>query len=84
MMRQNTLDQLVAIAHRVTAGRVPLSVDTRGTHSVRRLGLDSLAMLEFLVGVEDEFGFEWGDDLSADTLAGFSSIADHIESIGAA
>jgi acyl carrier protein len=72
------VEQLVAIAHRVTDGRVPLDVETGGPGSVRRLGLDSLAMLEFLVGIEDEFGLDWDDDVPPDTLASFFSIADHI------
>jgi acyl carrier protein len=73
------VEHLVEIVHRVTDGRVPLDVDPNGPDSLRRLGLDSLAMLEFLVGVEDEFGLDWGDDVPPDTLASFSSIADHIQ-----
>jgi acyl carrier protein len=81
-MEMSSIDDLIArlfaLVERSTNGRVVPSRDHLGPDSIRRLGLDSLGMLTFLVAVEDEFGIAWDDDVPADVTASFESMAAHV------
>jgi acyl carrier protein len=74
----STTDQLVAVLHTVTDDRLVGLVDVTVENSLRRLGLDSVTTLAFLVAVEDSFGIEWSDDLPDDVLASFDAMARYI------
>ncbi|HEX2027002.1 MAG TPA: phosphopantetheine-binding protein [Nitriliruptorales bacterium] len=71
--------ELVAVLHRVTDGRLADLLDVEAENSLRRLGLDSVTTLAYLVAIEDAFGFEWSDDLSDDVLASFDAMARYID-----
>jgi acyl carrier protein len=74
----DVLDRLLALVEVSTNGRMTASRADLGTDSIRRLGLDSLGMLTFLVAVEDEFGIEWDDDVPPEVTASFEGVAAHV------
>lgn len=43
-------------------------------------GLDSVALLNVLVAIEDAFGIEWDDDVPEPALSSISAMAQHISS----
>lgn len=53
-------------------------VDTGGIDSIRRLGLASLVLLEFMLAIEEEFGFEWDDHVEVEVLQSFDALADYV------
>ena len=76
--RLDVIEKLVKVLEQSTEGRVFVSRDEAVTKSLRELGLDSVALLSFLVAVENEFGIEWDDDLPEETLASLGNMASYI------
>lgn len=48
------------------------------TVSLRQAGVSSSALVSLLVAMEDEFGFEWGDDVRPEVLRSIESLAGHV------
>jgi acyl carrier protein len=46
---------------------------------LKDLGLDSFALLSFLVAVEDEFGIVWDDEVPDEVLGSIDTITAYIE-----
>jgi acyl carrier protein len=70
--------RLLAMVGEITEGAIRPPEGQTGAGSIRRLGLNSVAMLNFLVAVEDEFGIEWDDDVDESVLDSFDAVAAHI------
>jgi acyl carrier protein len=69
------LSRLIGLVENTTNGRIVVFPDQVGPDSIRRLGLDSLAMHTFLIAVEDEFGIEWQDDVPKEVMTSFEAMA---------
>lgn len=69
--------QLMAIMEREIEGASP-SPDDFGTDSIARLNLESLALIGFLVAVEDEFQIEWDPSADIDVLRSFDAMARYV------
>ena len=70
--------RLVGVLEQATDGAFVADPDDTGADSIRKLGLNSVSMLAFLVAVEDEFGIEWDDDIAEPVLSSFDAMARHI------
>ena len=70
--------RLVDILEQATDGAVVADPDDSGPESIRKLGLNSVSMLAFLVAVEDEFGIEWDDEIDEAVLSSFVAMAEYI------
>ncbi|SDI12559.1 Acyl carrier protein [Actinokineospora alba] len=57
--------------------------DLSDTVSLRQGGVSSTALVSLLVAMEDEFGFEWQDDVAPEALRSISSLAGHVASLPA-
>ena len=75
------LSTLTRLVVEVTGGEVVPDPSDVGPDSIRRLGLNSVTTLSFLVAVEDALGIEWDDDVSSEVLAGFAAMAAHVEAL---
>ncbi len=73
--------RLIGIMEREIEG-VTVSRDDFGTDSISRLELDSLALVGFLIAVEDEFQIEWDADVGVDVLRSFDAMAGHVLASG--
>jgi acyl carrier protein len=80
---QEVVQRLMRLMEREIDGVTP-SPDDIGPDSIARLNLDSLALIGFLVAVEDEFGLDWDLDADLDVLRSFEAMADYILAQGAA
>jgi acyl carrier protein len=69
---------LMELISEITEGEVRPDPSYTGPDSIRRLGLNSLRTLNFLVTVEDTYGIEWDDDLPEQVLASFELMAQYI------
>ncbi|GAA4083496.1 phosphopantetheine-binding protein [Nonomuraea soli] len=49
--------------------------------SLRQAGVSSHALVALLVAMEDEFGFEWDDDVRPEALRSIESLAGHVLSL---
>ncbi|MFG2985987.1 phosphopantetheine-binding protein [Streptomyces sp. NPDC048258] len=81
--RQALLARLVALLERVAADVLEGPVTETGPGSLRRLGLTSVKLLEFLVAIEDEFGHVWDDDVEESVIGSLDAMAAHISAAGA-
>jgi acyl carrier protein len=76
------VQQLIGLMEREIEGAAP-SPDDVGSESITRLNLDSLALIGFLVAVEDEFEIEWDPDVAIEVLRSFEAMARYVLSKGA-
>jgi acyl carrier protein len=74
----NTVTALVHIMRTVAGPDLPGPIDPTGNDSIRRLGLTSVRLLEFMVAVEDTLGVLWGEDTEPAVLESFQAMADHL------
>jgi acyl carrier protein len=49
--------------------------------SLRQAGMSSNALVALLVAMEDEFGFEWDDDVRPEALRSIESLTGHVVSL---
>jgi acyl carrier protein len=70
--------RLMAIVGREVELPAPPDAADTGPGSISRLGLSSAGLLAVLVAVEDEFGFEWDDDVPPEVFGSFDEMAAHI------
>ncbi|GGR31423.1 phosphopantetheine-binding protein [Streptomyces roseolus] len=78
------LERLVALLEHVAADVLEGPVTDTGPGSLRRLGLTSVKLLEFLVAIEDEFGHVWDDDVEESVIGSLDAMAAHISAAGVA
>ena len=71
------MQRLMAVMEREIEGATPSREDV-GPDSIARLNLDSLALIGFLVAVEDEFEIEWAPDVDIDVLRSFEAMARYV------
>jgi len=69
--------RLMDIMEREIDGAHP-SRDDFGPDSIVRLNLDSLALIGFLVAVEDELKVEWDPDADLEVLRSFEAMARYL------
>lgn len=74
---------LMEIMEREIEGAKP-SRDDSGPDSITRLNLDSLALIGFLVAVEDEVRVEWDPDADVAVLRSFEAMARYVLGKGVA
>lgn len=77
------MQRLIGLMEREIDGVTP-SRDDVGPDSIARLELDSLALIGFLVAVEDEFKLDWDLDADPETMRSFEAMAEYILAQGAA
>lgn len=68
---------LMDIMEREIEGATPSREDA-GPDSITRLELDSLALIGFLVAVEDEFKIEWDPDVEVGVMRSFDGMARYL------
>lgn len=72
------VEELVLVLRDIAAEELPESFETSGPESIRRLGLTSVRILEFIVELEDRLGVEWDEGLEPQTLASFDAMAQFV------
>ncbi len=77
-VERELVPRLMDVLEEATDGVVVPRRDDDGPDSIRRLGLNSVSMLNFLVAVEDAFGIEWEDEIDEEVLGSFDAMARHI------
>ena len=68
------VQRLMDVMERDIDGATP-SRDDFGPDSIARLNLDSLALVGFLVAVEDELEIEWDPDVDVEVMRSFEAMA---------
>ena len=69
------VEELALVLRDVAGEELPQRFDTSGPESIRRLGLTSVRILEFVVELEDRLGVEWDEGLGPETIASFEAMA---------
>jgi acyl carrier protein len=69
--------RLMGIMEREIEGARPTPEDS-GPDSISRLNLDSLALIGFLVAVEEDFEIEWDADVDVQVLRSFDGMAAYL------
>ncbi len=77
-VEREIVGRLMDVLEQSAGGAVVPRRDDSGLDSIRRLGLNSVSMLAFLVAVEDAFGIEWDDEIDETVLGSFDAMARHI------
>ena len=72
------ISTLMRLVVEVSRGEVVPNPADIGPDSIRRLGLNSVTTLSFLVAVEDTLGIEWDDDVSSEALSSFAEMAGYV------
>lgn len=80
---QEIVHRLLGLMEREIDGVTP-SADDVGPDSIARLNLDSLALIGFLVAVEDEFKLDWDLDADPEVMRSFEAMANYILAQGPA
>lgn len=75
-----TLVQALADLLAEVADDSPRPVATDGDDSIRRIGLPSLVLMEYMLVIEERFGFEWDDDVDPEVFRSFDALAAHVQS----
>lgn len=78
MNRTDIMETLEGLVIKESGGQLEKSDIQVGPDSLRRLGLNSLAILRILVAVEDEFGIEWSDDVDERVTSDLQAMCEHI------
>ena len=74
---EEMVQKLMGVMEREIDGAA-VSRDDWGTDSIARLELDSLALIGFLVAVDDELGIEWDPDVDVEVLRSFDAMASYV------
>jgi acyl carrier protein len=69
--------KLVACLNDVNEGRFTVTL-ADVDKPLRELGVDSVALLAFLVAVEDTFAMEWSEDVSRTVFTSVDTIAQYL------
>lgn len=77
-MKDEIVGKLVHILREIGEDFKEKSPQTLTETTLKELGLDSVAIFSFLVGIEDAFGIEWNDDVPLDSLDSIPSIASYL------
>jgi acyl carrier protein len=80
---QEVVERLMGLMEREIDGVTPARDDS-GPDSIARLNLDSLALIGFLVAVEDEFKLDWDLDADLEVMRSFEAMAGYIVAQGVA
>lgn len=73
-----TIGVLVGLMRDVAADDLPVTFETRGPNTIRKLGLTSVRILEFMVEVEDRLGVEWEEELDPAVVSSFDAMAQYV------
>ena len=76
------VQRLMDLMEREIEGATPVRGDS-GPDSIARLTLDSLALIGYLVAVEDEFGIEWDPDVDVGVMRSLEAMAQYLLGKGA-
>ena len=52
------------------------------SESLRLAGVSSTGLVNLLVAMEDEFGFEWDDEVAPEALRSIDSLSAHVAGLG--
>lgn len=74
----STIGVLVGLIRDVAADDLPTTFETRGPETIRKLGLTSVRILEFMVEVEDRLGVEWEEELDPAVVSSFDAMAEYV------
>lgn len=66
---------LVRLLREVAPDDLPQEIGTHGPNTIRRLGLTSFVLLELMLKIEEEFNFEWDDDVELEVVQSFEAMA---------
>jgi acyl carrier protein len=70
--------KLVACLNEVNEGRLTVTL-ADADKPLRELGVDSVALLAFLVAIEDTFAMEWSEDVAREVFTSIDSIAQYVD-----
>ena len=77
------LRRVVSLLEETIGDSLTGPIEYVGPGSVRELGLTSVKLLEVLIGIENEFGVVWDDDVDESVISSIDEMARHILSAAA-